>query len=87
MHIPMIVRWPRGYSSGLIIDELISQADIVPTIMSAVGMTCDEEVDGLDMGPALRGEKDGLRDHVLIECVDDPDQVHGVRWISFRLAL
>jgi uncharacterized sulfatase len=71
VRVPMIVRWPRGFSGGRRISGLFSHVDIVPTLLSAAGLEIPSEVDGVDALPLLRGETASVRDHALVECVDD----------------
>jgi arylsulfatase A-like enzyme len=72
LRIPMIVRWPRGIPAGQRVCGLISQVDVVPTIISALGLEIPAEIDGVDALPLLRGEMKSVRDAALVECVDDP---------------
>ena len=75
VRIPMIVRWPQGFARGLRVGSLLSQVDIVPTILAAAGVAGREELDGVDAGEMLRGDLDAVREDVLIECVDDPEKL------------
>ena len=72
VRIPMIVRWPAGFAQGARTEGLLSQVDIVPTVLSALGLEGAEGLDGVDACPLLRDEAGAVRDHVLIECVEDP---------------
>ena len=73
--IPLIIRWPKGFVRGLASEELFSQIDIVPTLMSAVGVDHITGMDGLDMTEILRGKRSGIRTHALVECYDDPKKL------------
>ena len=75
VRIPMIIRWPAGLTAGRRVSGLVSQVDIVPTVMAAARAPCEAEVDGVDAGPLLRGERETVRDHALVECVDDPHKL------------
>ncbi len=46
-------------------DALVSLVDLVPTLVGLAGGDADGAVDGFDLGPVLRGERDGVRDAVL----------------------
>ena len=73
VRIPLIVRWPRGQlSGGRRVRGLCSLVDIAPTILSGLGEAVPAVSDGVDALPLLRGETAAVRDHVLVECVDDP---------------
>ncbi len=76
INIPMIIKWPQGFSSGLKTDALFSAADLVPTIMSSIGQSINKkDFDGIDQSAVLKDEVSDLRDHVLIECIDNPDKL------------
>jgi arylsulfatase A-like enzyme len=73
IRIPLIMRWPRHVVAGNHIQQVVSQVDIAPTILSAFAVESAAELDGVNMMPLL--ENPGTtaeRDHVVVECVDDP---------------
>ena len=73
VRIPLVVRWPQGLSGGRRVTGLCSLVDITPTILAALGEAAgDDECDGLDVMPLLRGDSDAVRDHAIVECTDDP---------------
>jgi uncharacterized sulfatase len=72
VRIPLLFRWPASWPAGRRPRGLISQVDIVPTVLAALGEPVPDGVDGVDAGPLLRGEAAAVRDHALVECVDDP---------------
>lgn len=76
VRVPTIIRYPAAIPSGQRSNALFSHADIVPTILGAVGLPIPTDIDGVDAMPMLSREQDSVRDSLLIECVDDP---HGLR--------
>ena len=72
VRIPMLVRWPAGIPGGRRARGLISQVDLAPTVMAAVGEGAPAEMDGVDALPMLRGDAEQVRSHVIVECTDDP---------------
>jgi uncharacterized sulfatase len=72
VRIPMLLRWPVAIPGGQRVRGLISQVDLVPTILSAIGKEIPDEIDGVDALPLLRGEVAAVRDAALIEFTDDP---------------
>jgi len=71
----MIVRWRNGFDGGSHTDSLMSLVDVVPTCLSAAGLPVPDDLDGVDMLPALRGEAVSTRDDILIEMTDDPSKL------------
>lgn len=76
VRVPTIIRYPAAILPGQRSNALFSHADIVPTILGAVGLPIPTDIDGVDAMPMLSREQDSVRDSLLIECVDDP---HGLR--------
>jgi arylsulfatase A-like enzyme len=62
LRVPLVVSGP-GFSGSS--DALVSLVDLVPTLVGLGGGDVDGSVDGFDLGPVLRGERDGVRDAVL----------------------
>ncbi|MHB9131283.1 MAG: sulfatase family protein [Armatimonadota bacterium] len=72
IRIPMLLRWPGGFSGGQRVQSLMSQVDLVPTMLAAADLACPDDSDGVNLLPLLRGETACARDAALVECVDDP---------------
>lgn len=53
---PWIVRYPGVTKAGTKSDQPISSIDLYPTIAVAAGIDVKHEIDGIDLGPALKGE-------------------------------
>ncbi|MEM7310337.1 MAG: sulfatase [Planctomycetota bacterium] len=64
LRVPLIVRWPAGAPNPRAADFPASGIDLLPTIAAAVGveLPADRPLDGVDLGPVLRGENDPDRD-------------------------
>jgi len=56
---PMIGRWPGEVPAGGVFDGLSSSLDVVPTALAAAGVEVEREIDGADLLPWLKGERDG----------------------------
>ena len=74
VRIPMLIRWPNGIPAGRRVRGLISQVDLVPMILAAVGAggPAPGEIDGVDALPLLRGRVEAVRDAAIVECTEDP---------------
>lgn len=55
---PLIIRWPGVTTPGARVTEPVTSPDFYPTLLAAAGLPAmpDQHVDGVDFGPALRGE-------------------------------
>lgn len=58
---PMILRWPGRVPAGDTFDGLASSLDILPTALAAADLPApdDREIDGVDLLPWVRGEREG----------------------------
>lgn len=65
--IPYLMRWPRGLPAGVTFDRKVSSLDVLPTVLSALGVPVPAEPrhDGVDLAPFVRGTKDGAPHEIL----------------------
>ena len=54
-HVPLLVRFPNGNRGGTRCPHVVQLTDVVPTILSAVGVPLPNPVDGQDLAPLLDG--------------------------------
>ena len=66
VHVPLIVHIP-GQPHSAQIDALVSQADLMPTILDIVGTSPPAGLDGLSAVPLLKGSASAIRSTVLVE--------------------
>ncbi|MXX04837.1 MAG: sulfatase [Gemmatimonadetes bacterium] len=70
MGVMLILRGPAGYSGGKVIDGMVSQIDLLPTICALVGIERSARPDwlqGVSMAPLVRGEATEIREEVFAE--------------------
>ncbi|WP_187368738.1 sulfatase-like hydrolase/transferase [Baekduia soli] len=66
IRVPLVVSSPVLFPEPRTSDALVSLVDLVPTLLGLSGAPGDPAAfDGIDLGPVLRGERDGVRDAVL----------------------
>ncbi|MCB9672506.1 MAG: sulfatase-like hydrolase/transferase [Alphaproteobacteria bacterium] len=82
MHVPLIMRWPGHVPAGLRVTETTSAVDIVPTVLSLLGLPA-ADVDGLDVSPTFAGaalpEREVYMESMLSERGFGMAPLHGVR--------
>jgi arylsulfatase A-like enzyme len=61
----MMIRPPDGAGAGSTCDALCYNFDLTVTLMNMMGQEIPAQMEGLDLGPVMRGEQPG-RDHVTI---------------------
>ncbi len=67
--IPLLFRAPErfGLRRGSVVNEPVTLADILPTLLDFAGIPAPQSVDGRSLMPLLRGESIPWRDYVHIE--------------------
>jgi N-sulfoglucosamine sulfohydrolase len=67
LRIPMIARWPGRIPPGRVVDAFVSQIDVLPTVLNAVGEEGPRHVAGSSLLPLISGGASGWRDRVFAE--------------------
>jgi N-acetylglucosamine-6-sulfatase len=65
MRVPMLVQCPALIKPGKVLDQMIANIDVGPTVMEAMGLEAPPHMDGQSFLPLLRGEDIPWRDHFL----------------------
>ena len=63
IHTPLIVRMPGAEHGGSRHQALVQTVDLLPTILSALGLPPNEQAHGHDLLPLIRGEQSKVRDY------------------------
>ena len=99
LRVPLVVSGPALFDSPRSSDALVSLVDLVPTLVGLAGGSADGSLDGFDLGPVLRGERDGVRDAVLFtyddhqagtafqEAPGQPNRIRCVRGERWKYAI
>lgn len=67
MRIPMLARCPELFSAGTVVDEVVANIDVAPTLLAAAGLRAPSEMAGMNALPLARGEQTPWRDELLYE--------------------
>lgn len=68
VRVAMMMRVPSSYGfAPERVAALASHVDLVPTLLGLIGEEAPERVEGVDLGPVLRGDAQQVRDHVILE--------------------
>jgi len=63
----LIMRGPGGFDGGKVIDSLVSQIDLFPTICDLLGIDQPAWLQGKSLMPLIRGETDEIHDAIFTE--------------------
>ena len=55
LHVPLVIRAPRGGVRGAQVNEGVSLVDIVPTVLGLIGLSAPQQVQGVDLRTYLEG--------------------------------
>jgi arylsulfatase A-like enzyme len=68
--IPLVMDWPAGAKKGVVVDRLVQNVDLMPTLLELAGADTPKGLvqDGVSLAPFLRGEGEiPLRDALFLE--------------------
>ena len=87
--VMLIVRGPGGFDGGKVVDGLVSQIDLFPTICDLAEIEPPEWLQGHSTLPLVRGETDDIRDVVFAEvnyhcCYEPQRAIRTKRWKYIR---
>jgi arylsulfatase A-like enzyme len=53
--VPLIISYPRALRAGVVLDELVLNIDVAPTLLDYAGISIDESIQGRSLRPVLEG--------------------------------
>lgn len=65
--VMLMLRLPRGQEAGRIVDGMVSQVDVFPTLCELAGVPIPKTVQGTSMMPLIRGAKKQIHDEIFAE--------------------
>ncbi len=66
IHIPLILAGP-GFEGGKVVEELVSQVDVTPTLLAAAGVRAPETMQGHSAKGLVEGKSEGWRNEVFFQ--------------------
>jgi arylsulfatase A-like enzyme len=90
IRVPMMIRYPRAFPAGRVINEMVLNLDIAPTLLELAGVQIPSRVQGKSMVKLGKGEETAWRKDWLYEYYEYPgaEQVRpcrGVRTDRYKL--
>ncbi|MCH2206063.1 MAG: sulfatase-like hydrolase/transferase [Lentisphaerales bacterium] len=67
MRVPMIIRYPQSFKGGTVIEDVVANIDVAPTLLEAAGLEKPEQMHGDSFWKILHGEKIPWREVLLYE--------------------
>lgn len=86
IEIALLMLGPGEFNGGKVIDAMVSNADLMPTICEAVGIEPPKGLDGKSLMPLIRGKTDKIHEHLFVELTYHAayDPMRGVRTEEFK---
>ena len=60
--VMLVLRGPGGFSGGQVVDALVSQVDIYPTVCALAGITLPDHAQGTSLLPLVNGQAQEIRE-------------------------
>ena len=88
--VPFLVRCPEIINRGLVINEMIQNIDVAPTILELAGIEKPAQMQGMSIVPLLTGETTSWRDKIFYEYYWENNYpqtptMHGIRTDRYKL--
>ncbi len=86
IEIALIMHGPDEFSGGKVIDAMVSNADLMPTLCEVAGVEPPTDIDGKSLIPLVRGEVAKLHERIFVELTYHAayDPMRGVRTERFK---
>jgi arylsulfatase A-like enzyme len=86
IEIALIMHGPDEFSGGKVIDAIVSNADLMPTLCEVAGIEPPTDIDGKSLLPLVRGEVAKLHERIFVELTYHAayDPMRGVRTARFK---
>lgn len=83
--IPMLMRWPGHIPAGSKADACLSTVDIMPTLLSFLGLRPPKDAEGMDLSHCVRGKKGKEPEAALMQiCGATASWTDGHEWRALR---
>jgi arylsulfatase A-like enzyme len=84
IHTPLIIRFPGAWGAGTQIPQLLSNIDVMPTLLELLGLPVPARVEGLSFRAAIDGEDFSARPYTFSEATKPAtaDYESGRRWLN-----
>jgi arylsulfatase A-like enzyme len=89
VRVPMLVYAPALFEGGKVVENLVQNVDIAPTILDYAGVAKAPQMVGYSFLPLLKGEETSWRDHIFYEYYWEHEfpqtpTMHGVRTDRYK---
>lgn len=87
LRVPLVVSMPGTIPEGVVSLALQSTVDLAPTFLSFAGLPVPRNMTGVDEKAVWLGERQSIRDYVMVENQHQPTTMNMRTWIGTRYKL
>jgi arylsulfatase A-like enzyme len=87
VHVPLVIRWPSGVPAGQRVAALTQPVDLLPTLLAAWRVPIPAGVQGHDLLPLARDEREAVRPYACLGVADGAASEWAIRtpeWCAVR---
>lgn len=84
VRVPMLIRWPGCLERNSVRDCVVNTVDVMPTLLSLMGLPVPEEVEGCDLSRAVKGLEDWDEGALMMCTGPTAAWGEGQEWRAFR---
>ena len=89
VRVPMLAWSPKLFKGGTVVEKMVQNVDIAPTVLAAAGLDKAKQMVGYSFLPLLKGEKVQWRDRIFYEYYWEHEfpqtpTMHGVRTDDYK---
>ncbi len=87
--VPFLMRYPEALAGGQVIEKMVQNIDVAPTVLEVAGINQPEQMQGRSMVPILKGEETDWHDRIFYEyyweyAFPQTPTMHGVRTDRYK---
>src|SRR5581483_4670872 len=72
IRVPTMIRYPKAFRAGRVVDRMITNLDIAPTLLELAGVEVPSKMQGKSLTKLAKGDEGGWRKDWLYEYYEDP---------------
>lgn len=86
IEISLLMHGPDEFNGGKVVDAMVSNADLMPTLCEIVGVDSPKDIDGKSLLPLVQGKVDKLHERIFVELTYHAayDPMRGIRTERFK---
>jgi len=80
MQVPLMIRWPKGIPAGQVDDGLVSNVDLLPTLLELARVPVPSGVDGQSLAATVQGKVQPRREAIITDIMGTGFMLRRGQW-------